>query len=121
MSIGEPKPDMGSPKTPEKQEDERSRVYKVGDVILDYSGNSAGGIEVIKGELYRFEGTNEEAGVLAHSVGSHGESTGIFANMKTTSEGEVANIICAPRDADMSIPQNYKDIEEGYYKELEEL
>ena len=103
--------------TPEEQ---KPQIYKVGDVILDYHGNSAGGVDVVKGELYRFKGTNEEAGVLAHSVGPHGESTGIFAHMETTSEGEVANIVDAPKDADMTIPKKYKDAEEGYYSALEE-
>ena len=99
----------------------RPKIYEVVQVVLDHSTNSAGGVDVTEGTLYKFVDNNEEAGILAHSVGPLGESTGIFSSMEGTAPQEVAEIVDAPKDANMEIPQEYKENEETYIEALKEM
>lgn len=109
-------------------EQEKPKIYKVGDVmvadnaenVIDEDGVECVLHRAVKGVLYRFSDTNEEAGVLTNSVGSLGDSTGIFADMMSPSVEEIADIVSMPENANMTIPQKYKEIEERYRAELNE-
>ena len=103
------------------KDETKPRVYEVGNVVIEHRKNDAGGIDVVDGILYRFVDDNREAGVLAHSVGPEGESTGIFRDMKGTYSGEVVEIVDAPEGADMEISQEYKENDKAYNEAMEEM
>ena len=82
------------------------KIYKGDEVREERGMNSAGGYECAYGteyyfaedyvDLYRRFKCHDFAGILFHSVGPYGESTGIFSSMRGTAIEEICEIVQRP-------------------------
>lgn len=95
---------------------DKPAAYSVGEVLVDFDSD---GHNPEYGDLYRSSLTGEEIGVLRGSVGFYGKSTGFFGRHVEGPATSVEDYITPqdpPQDADMSIPEYYKDLEREYEK-----